>query len=171
MTIMNNNQIELIKKVVSIMSEDVFPIINRMEDKEEINQCLIAIMASIKMLSELVKESKLNEVRIRDHGKESQIFSKIHNKFLKDLMKKIEEKNLKGTIIIQTKGEKQIDTKISTMSEDDLIGFFADFFIKNDPNVFIGFIQKIVKKTDKFPIMIGHPMIPPFTPFNEGDEE
>lgn len=168
---MKTEQIDLIKKSIELLSTEVFPIVNRLKNKE-VYQCVIAVNATIRLLETAIS----NKADLEKHSETSAPFAKKHEEFLKTIMQKIEDKELNGTVIIQTsKNNEMIDAVMSTMSEDELIESIAGLFLNYGPETFIKFLHNMSLKTPKnMRLMVG-PMtgsIPefPFTPDKGGDD-
>jgi hypothetical protein len=164
---MRNDQIENIKKVINILSTDVFPVLNGLDD-QKINQSLIATMASIKLLDEVIE----NKLDINANTEESRSFAIENKEFLMSLMQKINNKNLNGTIIIKEREKDSTDAVMSTMREDELIESVSQLIINLGPKTFFKFIESITKKSNGgIQLLIGTGPPPFFSPDNEGDEE
>lgn len=152
---MRQEKIDLIKKCIEILSKDVFGVANRID-----GNTAIATMAVIKILEEVLS----NKAIIDKHSGSTEEFARNHEAFLQELIQRIENKELFGTIMIQTQDEdpkNRIDVCMSTMDEERIIQAISSFFIKYGPSSFVKFLKYIMGQLGGEIRMIPIPFPPP----------
>lgn len=135
---MKTDQVKLIKMAIDILSKDVFIKTNNTN-----HEVAVATASAIKLLEQVITD----RAEYEKHSASSEEFAKDKEPFLKDLIKKIADQNMNGTVMVQTNHEnptERIDLCMSTMDESRMIQSFTSFFLKYGPDAFIKFMKNMV---------------------------
>lgn len=136
---MRSEQIILVRKAINLITKHVFPEVNQISE-----ECALAVSEAIKCLSKALD----SKAEIDNHSSNSKDFAKKHEQFLKQIMQQIEDRNLVGTIMMQTKHKKEvIDVCMSTMDEERILTAFRSFFIQfGKPEMFLKFLRMMMEE-------------------------
>jgi len=135
---MNNKETKNVKEAIKILSEQVYPVINSLPNEERFNVCISSLGASIKILEQLIDD----KIPIQKHTPDSIEFAKSHKKFLMELLQKIDNKNLNGIVLIQSKGKEYNNAMMASITEERLANALAGTLIHLGPK----FLFKLLKE-------------------------
>lgn len=136
---MRKEQAEMIKEAISIL-EELFPKANSFD-----HSLVVGIGAVIKILEKSIE----SRAEIEKHGEGSKSFAKEQEEFLKNILQKIEDRELLGTVMIQTNHnnpKERIDACMSTMDEERIIQSISAFFIRYGHESFFRFLQHMMRQ-------------------------